>query len=321
MRLLWLLLLTSLLLRLETISSDRCVRSRETLVSSPVNDRGGRSGRPERPSDSLLVWLARPDGSLIFDEKYYVNSARVIAGIQPEQDIYQDRPLGLDPNTEHPPLAKVLVAGMLLLVGNNPYAWRLPSVIFGLVAILYMYRVGRRVSGDPYVGLLAATLLAFDNLFFVHGRIFTLDISMLAFMLLGLDLYLGAPVRAGRWRFRAGRPLQAAGRVRPVRLDRRTSCCGCSARTASAALRAPSRRLSRARADLAAGRSCCCSGHYRPRSGSATTSRSSTSSHILSYAQLLRRQAPSGVESYAWQWLWNDVQIPYLKVEQQVKAG
>ena len=44
-------------------------------------------------------------------------------------------------------------------------------------------------------------------------------------------------------------------------------------------------------------------------------------SHIVSYAQLLRRQAPSGVESTAWQWLWNDVQIPYLKVEQQVKAG
>jgi hypothetical protein len=43
--------------------------------------------------------------------------------------------------------------------------------------------------------------------------------------------------------------------------------------------------------------------------------------HIFSYAQLLRRQSPSGVESTAWQWLWNDVQIPYLKVEQQVRAG
>src|SRR5215211_4336530 len=58
-----------------------------------------------------LLWLAQPDGGLIFDEKYYVNSARVILGIAPDPDIYQDKPLGLDPNTEHPPLAKLIVAG------------------------------------------------------------------------------------------------------------------------------------------------------------------------------------------------------------------
>ena len=43
--------------------------------------------------------------------------------------------------------------------------------------------------------------------------------------------------------------------------------------------------------------------------------------HIFSYGQILRRQAPSGIESFPWQWLWNDVQIPYIKVEQQVKVG
>src|SRR5688572_23751898 len=51
-----------------------------------------------------LLWLGRPDGSLIFDEKYYVNAARMLAGLPPQQDIYQDKTIGLDPNLEHPPL-------------------------------------------------------------------------------------------------------------------------------------------------------------------------------------------------------------------------
>jgi predicted membrane-bound dolichyl-phosphate-mannose-protein mannosyltransferase len=42
---------------------------------------------------------------------------------------------------------------------------------------------------------------------------------------------------------------------------------------------------------------------------------------IFSYGTVLRRAVPSGIESYPWQWLWNDKEIPYIKVEQQVKVG
>src|SRR4051794_27566143 len=60
-----------------------------------------------------LLWLGRPDGSLIFDEKYYVNAGRMLAGLPPQQDIYQDNPIGLDPNLEHPPLAKLIEAALI----------------------------------------------------------------------------------------------------------------------------------------------------------------------------------------------------------------
>src|SRR5204863_4781122 len=78
-----------------------------------------------------MLWLAAPDGALIFDEKYYVNAARVILGIPPGQDTYTEDALGRDPNTEHPPLAKLLIAASMAVLGDNPYGWRIPSVAFG----------------------------------------------------------------------------------------------------------------------------------------------------------------------------------------------
>ena len=145
-----------------------------------------------------LLWLARPEGSLIFDESYYVNAVRVILGIPPGQDRYTDKPFGLDPNTEHPPLAKLLVAGSMYLLGDNAYGWRLPSVVVGTVSIPLMYGIVRRLGSGPYPALLAAGLYAFYNLVFVHSRIFTLDIFELGFLLLGLYWYVSRrPTLAG----------------------------------------------------------------------------------------------------------------------------
>src|SRR5215212_7670189 len=261
-----------------------------------------------------LLWLGLPDGALIFDEKYYVNAARMLAGLPPGQDVFQDKRIGLDPNVEHPPLAKLITAGSIRLLGDNAYGWRIPSVLFGTLAVFLMYRIGRRLSGDSDLGLLAAALLSFDNLFFVHGRIFTLDISMLALLLLGLDLYLGgrvalagaalalaalcklpgsfgllvlaayellllSPTPDGRWYLPDLRPVVwRLGRLGVV-----------FALVFLVLLGVMDRLFTEFPQPFA---------HLQ---------------HISSYAQLLRRQSPSGVESLPWQWLWNDVEIPYLK--------
>jgi 4-amino-4-deoxy-L-arabinose transferase-like glycosyltransferase len=153
-------------------------------------------------------WLGAPcrvpclrgnDHLVIFDEDYYVNAARVIAGIRPPAEApYAHSPLGTDPNAEHPQLAKLVMAGSIELLGDGPLAWRLGSLVFGTVAILGMYALARAAGGGRWLALGAAALMASDNLVLVHGRIGTLDIYALAAMVWGAALYLrGRALAAG----------------------------------------------------------------------------------------------------------------------------
>jgi dolichyl-phosphate-mannose-protein mannosyltransferase len=155
-----------------------------------------------------LAWIAQPchapcrtsdDHLLVFDEDYYVNAARVIAGIRPPTGApYANAPLGVDANSEHPQLAKLVIAGGIKLFGDGPVAWRLPSVLLGTVAMLGMFALVRAAGGGQWLGLGAAALMACDNLLLVHGRIGTLDIYAVAAMIWGAVLYLRRrPVWAG----------------------------------------------------------------------------------------------------------------------------
>jgi predicted membrane-bound dolichyl-phosphate-mannose-protein mannosyltransferase len=155
-----------------------------------------------------LAWIAEPcrapchastDHILVFDEDYYVNAARVIDRIPPPAGApYANSPLGTDPNSEHPPLAKLIIAGGIELFGDNPIAWRLPSVLLGTVALLGLFELVRAAGGDRWTALGAAALMAADNLLLVHSRIGTLDIYATAAMIWGAAMYVrGRPILAG----------------------------------------------------------------------------------------------------------------------------
>jgi dolichyl-phosphate-mannose-protein mannosyltransferase len=267
-----------------------------------------------------VVWLARPD-ALIFDERFYVSAARVIVGIAQSDGNYADRPLGRDPNTEHPPLAKLIVAGSIRLLGDNPYGWRLPSVVFGLATIVLAYAVAARVSRRPDLSLVAAALLTFDNLIFVHSRIFTLDIFQLGFMLLGLFWYVSrrsalagvgfalaalcksggvlgiAAVALYEGLLLLRRPPGSSPDWRPVL--RRVGKTSVTFALSFLALLWAMDRL--------------WVGYEQPLEHLR---------RIASYSVALQApRGPSGIQSYPWQWLWNDVPIPYFRVDQQIKVG
>lgn len=139
------------------------------------------------------------DHTLVFDEAYYVNAARVIAGINPPAGShYAGDPPGTDPNAEHPQGVKLIMAASIELFGDGPFAWRLGSLVFGSLAILGMFVLVRSAGGGRWPALGACTLMVCDNLLLVHGRIGTLDIYVVAAMIWGVALYIrGSPLLAG----------------------------------------------------------------------------------------------------------------------------
>jgi dolichyl-phosphate-mannose-protein mannosyltransferase len=132
------------------------------------------------------LWLAQPSGLLIFDENYYVNAARILDGIQPAVgSTYFYAPLALDPNLEHPPLGKILIAASVLLFGDNGVGWRGPSVVAALIALVAVHGIVRALGGRQWLAVTAVAVYGLDVLTFVMGRIAMLDMMSLALILVG----------------------------------------------------------------------------------------------------------------------------------------
>ena len=139
------------------------------------------------------AWIDQPPGGLIFDEAYYVNASRTILGLPvPDGAHYAASTPGLDPNIEHPPLGKLLIAGSMALFGDGAVGWRLPSLIAGLIVIAAVYQIVRAAGETTRLAFAIAGFVAFDNLVLVHSRIATLDILVLAPVLAGAWLALRA---------------------------------------------------------------------------------------------------------------------------------
>jgi Dolichyl-phosphate-mannose-protein mannosyltransferase len=283
------------------------------------------------------AWLGEPcqspcrkagDHVLVFDEAYYVNAARVIAGLRPPAGAhYADAPSGTDPNAEHPQGAKLIMAGSIELFGDGPFAWRLGSLVFGSLAILGVYALVRAAGGGSWVALGASTLMACDNLLLVHGRIGTLDIYVLAPMIWAVALYLrGRPILAGlllalaacfkevapyallvvalvevlRLAIARGDPASSPEWVLKRALVR-VGSCALTAAAAFVGLLGLMDRIATPYADSSA--------------TLITGGPFAHIAHMISYAaNLTSPKGPTGIASYPWQWLFDYKPITYLQI-------
>ncbi|HUK28016.1 MAG TPA: glycosyltransferase family 39 protein [Candidatus Acidoferrales bacterium] len=271
-----------------------------------------------------LAWLDKPTGSLIFDEWYYVNVARVILGLPQSiggngKVAFQNVPTGLDPNHEHPPLAKLLIALSTWALGNNGYGWRIPSVIFGSICILAFYLLLKKISTYQALPLLATFLFSFDNLAFVHSRIATLDIFCLGFMLLGIY-----------WYFSGHSYLSALG----MSLSSLTKITGVAGFVLIVGVHlVKTINEKKGREDWEKFFS-----WFERYTGIFVVSFFALLSvmdhfwvgyswawphiqYILSYSTALTSSCPSGIISCPWQWLVNQLSIPYLHVNVTTTSG
>ncbi len=127
----------------------------------------------------------------MFDEVYHVVTAKLISHNDPRA--YEWTAQSDEPNTAidwlHPPGAKLLQAGSMLLFGETSFAWRLSSVVFGALVVLTTVWLAQTLFADKRLSLLAGVFAASDGLLLVQSRIAMNDIHVTFFILQTLLWY------------------------------------------------------------------------------------------------------------------------------------
>ncbi|RDE05772.1 phospholipid carrier-dependent glycosyltransferase [Sphingomonas aracearum] len=160
------------------------------------------AARPLRPAQVALLFavaaqflfslfVTRPH-KLVFDEVHYVSAARAL--------LWRTHLA----NPEHPPLAKALIAGGILLFGDNSLGWRIGSTLAGTLTILAVFWIAWLLFARLRTAVLATLFAGVNFTVYVQARIAMLDSYMAAFLLLGIAALL--------WSMRAETARQASRR-------------------------------------------------------------------------------------------------------------
>ena len=148
------------------------------------------------------LWNLGHPSTLVFDETFYVKDAWTLVNLGFESSWPPDSdPLFNAGQTEifltdpsfvvHPPLGKWLIGlGMMALGPDNPVGWRISTAIVGILAVILLMLIARRLFGSPLLATVAGFLMAIDGNAIVMSRVALLDNFLMFFALLGLGAIL-----------------------------------------------------------------------------------------------------------------------------------
>jgi dolichyl-phosphate-mannose-protein mannosyltransferase len=115
-------------------------------------------------------------GSPIFDEKHYAPQAWQMLGNHGVED---NPGYGL---VVHPPVGKQLLALGEALFGYSGLGWRFAGAVCGVVIVVLVARIVRRITRSTLIGGIAGLLIIADGVSFVSARTALLDIFLVVFV-------------------------------------------------------------------------------------------------------------------------------------------
>ena len=89
-----------------------------------------------------------------------------------------------------PPLGKAIIGFAISLFGYAPFGWRIMGVLSGCVTLGAIYFMGLLLFESSLLAVQAAAFCLLNQILFVEARLAVLDPIMLAFISVGLVLFL-----------------------------------------------------------------------------------------------------------------------------------
>ena len=148
------------------------------------------------------LWNLGHPASLIFDETFYVKDAWTLTRLgyesswPAEADVLfnagqADVFLTQASFVVHPPLGKWLIGlGMLAFGPENPIGWRVATALAGILAVVLLMLIARRLTGSLLLATIGGLLFAIDGNAIVMSRVALLDNFLMLFALLGFGAVL-----------------------------------------------------------------------------------------------------------------------------------